>query len=136
MTNPSANFPTRLESLVGTSHVATDSAARSNYAVDEIIPSAVAQPSSPQEVAEIVRFAALEKLALIPCGARTKLRLSLPPSPYDIALDMTTLNQIVHYDPGALTLSVAAGTPIPKLNPTLLQPHQFPPLLPPSYSLT
>jgi len=136
MTNPSANFPTRLESLIGTSHVATDSAARSNYAVDEIIPSAVAQPSSPQEVAEIVRFAALEKLALIPCGARTKLRIGTPPSRYDIALDMTSLNQIVHYDPGDLTLSVGAGTPIEKLNAHLLEHRQFLPLLVPWYSRT
>ncbi len=134
MTNPSANFPTRLESLIGTSHVATDSAARSNYAVDEIIPAAVAKPSSAEEAAEVVRFAALEKLALIPCGARTKLRIGTPPSRYDLALDLTALNQIVHYDPGDLTLSVGAGTPIEKLNATLLEQHQFLPLLVPWYS--
>src|SRR5712675_1390978 len=98
MTNPSANFPTRLESLIGTSHVATDSAA-------------------------------LEKLALVPCGARTKLQIGLPPSRYDIALDITALNQIVHYDPGDLTLSAEAGTPIEKLNAHLLEHRQFLPLL-------
>src|SRR5216684_1032940 len=134
MTNPSANFPTRLESLIGTSHVATDSAARASYAVDEIIPAAVAKPSSAEEAAEVVRFAALEKLALVPCGARTKLQIGLPPSRYDIALDITALNQIVHYDPGDLTLSAEAGTPIEKLNAHLLEHRQFLPLLVPWYS--
>ncbi len=136
MTNPSANFPTRLESLIGTSYVVTDPATRATYAVDEIIPSAVSIPTSPEQAAEVVRFAALENLALIPCGARTKLQIGLPPSRYDIALDMTALNQIVHYDPGDLTLSAEAGTPIEKLNAHLLEHRQFLPLLVPWYSRT
>jgi len=130
----STNLVPALETILGASHVLSDSAAHANYAVDEIIPSAVAIPASAEQVAEIVRFAALEKLALIPCGARTKLRIGMPPSRYDIALDMTALNQIVHYDPGDLTLSAGAGTPIVKLNATLFEHHQFLPLLVPWYS--
>jgi glycolate oxidase FAD binding subunit len=130
----STNLAPALEAILGTSCVLSDPAARASYAVDEIIPSAVAIPASAEQVAEIVRFAALEKLALIPCGARTKLRVGMPPSRYDIALDMTALNQIVHYDPGDLTLSAGAGTPIAKLNATLFEHHQFLPLLVPWYS--
>ncbi len=136
MTSPSTNLAPALEAILGTSRVLSDAAARASYAVDEIIPSAVAKPASAEEVAEIVRFAALEKLALIPCGARTKLRIGMPPSRYDIALDMTGLDQIVHYDPGDLTLSAGAGTPIAKLNATLFEHHQFLPLLVPWYSLS
>jgi glycolate oxidase FAD binding subunit len=135
MTSPCTNLGPALEVILGTSRVLSDFVARSNYAIDEIIPTVVAKPSSPEEVAEIVRFAALEKLALIPCGARTKLRIGLSPSGYDIALDMTSLDQIVHYDPGDLTLSVDAGVPIAKLNDTLLEHQQFLPLLVPWYSL-
>jgi len=134
MTNPSANLPTRLESLIGTSHVVTDPAARASYAVDEIIPSVVVKPSSPEQAAEVVRLAALENLALVPCGARTKLQIGAPPTRYDIALDITALSQILYYDPGDLTLSAGAGTPIEKLNATLLEHHQFLPLLVPWYS--
>jgi len=130
----SPNLAPALEAILGASHVLYDPAARATYAVDEIIPSAVAIPASAEQVAEIVRFAALEKLALIPCGARTKLRIGMPPSRYDIALDMTALNQIVHYDPGDLTLSAGTGTPIAKLNATLFEHHQFLPLLVPWYS--
>jgi len=130
----STNIATRLESAIGSSRVVTDAAIRAAYAVDEIIPSVVAKPSSPEEAAEVVRLAAQENLALIPTGARTKLQIGRPPTRYDIALDLTALNQIVHYDPSDLTLSAEAGTPIEKLNATLLEHRQFLPLLVPWYS--
>jgi glycolate oxidase FAD binding subunit len=136
MTSPCTNLALTLEAILGASRVLSDPAARASYAVDEIIPLVVAKPSSPEEVTEIVHFAALENLSLIPFGARTKLRIGLSPSRYDIALDMTTLDQIVHYDPADLTLSVDAGVPIAKLNGTLLEHQQFLPLLVPWYSLS
>ncbi len=125
-----------LESILGASRVLSEPATLAAYAVDEIIPSAIARPASAEEVAEVVRFAAQQNLAVMSCGARTKLSLGNPPSRYDIALDMTALNQIVHYDPGDLTLSADAGTLIAKLNATLLEHNQFLPLLVPWYSLS
>jgi FAD/FMN-containing dehydrogenase len=136
MTMTSVEFTVRLEAAIGASFVQTDPFSRAAYAVDEIIPSAVAKPSSPEQIAEVVRFATLEKLALIPSGNRTKIAIGMPPARYDIALDMTALNQIAHYDPGDLTLSVDAGTPLAKLNATLLDHNQFLPLLVPWYSLS
>ncbi len=136
MMKASTNLGPALEAILDASRVISDPAARASYAVDEIIPFAVAKPASAEEVAEIVRFVALEKLALIPCGAHTKLRIGMPPSRYDIALDMTGLDQIVHYDPGDLTLSAGAGTPIAKLNAALFEHRQFLPLLVPWYSLS
>src|SRR6266852_4850596 len=134
MTKTSANLAARLESLIGASHVTADPSICADYAVDAILPSAVAKPASAEEVAAIVRFAALEKLAIVPCGNRTKLRIGMPPYRYDLALDMTALNQIAHYDPGDLTLSVDAGFPIAKLNALLFEHKQFLPLLVPWYS--
>jgi FAD/FMN-containing dehydrogenase len=134
MTTTSASFSANLASLLGPSRVLTDPVPCAAYAVDETIPAAVAEPASAEEVAEIVRFAALEKLAVIPCGNRTKLGIGMPPSRYDIALDMTALNKIAHYDPGDLTLSVDAGFPVAKLNVALLEHKQFLPLLVPRYS--
>ncbi|HEY6945131.1 MAG TPA: FAD-binding oxidoreductase [Candidatus Acidoferrum sp.] len=134
MTNISSSLASRLESAIGASHVVADPAVCSQYAVDEIIPSVVAKPASAGQVAEIVRFAALEKLALIPCGHRTKLAIGMPPSRYDIALDMSGLHQIAHYDPGDLTVSVDAGLPLANVNAALFEHHQFLPLLVPWYS--
>jgi len=136
MTNSSSRIPARLESALGPTQVASDAATCANYAVDEMIPSAVAKLSSTDEIAEVVRFAAREKLAVIPSGARTKLRIGQTPVRYDIALDLSALNKIGHYDPGDLTLGVDAGMPIAKLNDTLFEHQQFLPLLVPWYSLT
>ena len=136
MTAISMNFAARLESLIGPSRISADAAARACYAIDELLPTAVAKPTSAEEVAEIVRFAALEKLALVPCGNRTKLAIGMPPSLYDIALDMTALNQIPHYDPGDLTVSAEAGIPLAKLNSALNEHNQFLPLLVPWYSVS
>ena len=75
-----------------------------------------------------------EKLAVIASGCRTKLHLGAAPSRYDIALDMSGLREIAHYDPADLTISVGAGMPIAALNATLFQHNQFLPLLVPYYS--
>ncbi|HKW35908.1 MAG TPA: FAD-binding oxidoreductase [Candidatus Acidoferrum sp.] len=133
MPSASSKLAARLESAIGASNVIADLAVCSQYAVDEVIPSAVAKPASAEQVAEIVRFAALEKLALIPCGHRTKLEIGMPPSRYDIALDMTNLHQIAHYDPGDLTVSVDAGASFNDLAAPLYKQKQFLPLSVPFY---
>lgn len=128
-----ANFASRLESAIGASHVTADAAGCAEYAVDEIIPGAVAKPTSAEEVAEIVHFAALEKLALIPCGNRTKMAIGMPPSRYDIALNMTGISKVAHYDPGDLTVSVDAGANFNDLAAPLYKQRQFLPLSVPFY---
>jgi glycolate oxidase FAD binding subunit len=128
-----ANLPARLESLIDPSRIVADPAVCAEYAVDEMQPAAVAKPASAEEAAEIVRFAALENVALIPCGNRTKLGIGMPPARYDLALDMTGLNQIAHYDPGDLTLSVDAGTNFNEFAVPLYNQKQFLPLAVPFY---
>lgn len=130
----STNLGDRLASIIDASRVHSDSAVLARYAVDEVIPAAVARPGSAEEVAEIARFAIAENLAIVPVGSRSKLGIGMPPTRYDIALDMTALDQIAHYDPGDLTLSVDAGLPLAKLNAALAPHRQFLPLLLPFYS--
>ena len=136
MTASTTTIAARLENLAGASHVLAQPADCEGYLVDSVVPAAVVRPASPEEVSEIVRFAASEKLAVIASGARTKLGLGMPPARYDIALDMTGLRHIAHYDPGDLTLSVDAGMPLATLNAALNEHKQFLPLLVPYYSQT
>lgn len=133
MTSVASTFAPRLESAIGASQVLADPEVRSQYTVDEVTPSIVAKPTSAEQVAEVVRFAALEKLALIPCGHRSKLEVGMTPSRYDIALDMTGLHQIAHYDPGDLTVSVDAGAGFNDLAAPLYKQKQFLPLSVPFY---
>ena len=98
------------------------------YEVDGKRPAAAVRPGTAEEVAEIVKFAAAEKFASHPTGARTKLGIGMPPARYDLALDMTRLDQVIAYDPGDLTLSVEAGVPLAKLARYSRRARQFLPL--------
>ena len=133
MNTTAINVATRLESVVGAARVNGSSEFCTEFAVDGLVPSAVAVPASSAEVVQIVRFAKSEKLALIPCGRRTKLGIGMPPVRYDIALDMTGLNQIAYYDPGDLTLSVDSGMSLTELSDALAQQKQFVPLAVPFF---
>jgi glycolate oxidase FAD binding subunit len=120
--------PARLPDIVGSEHFSSDPAELSPYAVDGRVPAAVVRPGSKEELVEIVKYAASEKLAIIASGARTKLRIGLQPNRYDLALDMTRFNRVIAYDPGDLTLSVEAGVPLRNITATLGERRQFLPL--------
>jgi len=124
----SASVPSRLCEIVGAANVASDFAQLATYEIDRKLPAAAVRPGTSEEVAEIVKFAASEKLALVATGARTKLGIGYAPSRYDLALDMTRLNKVIAYDPGDLTLSVEAGVPLAKLAQVLAEHRQFLPL--------
>jgi glycolate dehydrogenase FAD-binding subunit len=128
-----ANLAAKLQSLLGETRVTAAEDSPTSFAVDGIAPAAIIQPASAAEVAEVVRFAASEKLAIVSCGSRSKLELGMPPARYDIALDMTGLCRIAHYDAGDLTLSVDAGMPLRQLEQALAEKQQFLPLAVPCF---
>jgi glycolate dehydrogenase FAD-binding subunit len=132
--NPaSASVAARLDSVAGADRVNGSPEICDKYAVDGVVPSAVVKPSSGEEVAEIVRFAKSESLALIPCGNRTKMSTGMPPERYDFALDITGLNKVAYYDPDDLTLSVDAGIGLADLAQILSKKNQFVPLTVPFF---
>src|ERR1700719_3038381 len=99
MTAVTNNIASRLESLGTTPQGLADPSDRESHAIDGCVPAAVAKPDSVEEAAGVVRFAAREKLAVVPVGARTKLSIGATPFRYDVALDMSAVNQISQYDP-------------------------------------
>jgi glycolate oxidase FAD binding subunit len=116
----------RLGDIAGNANVLNDPAQLAAYEIDGKVPAAAVGTAT--EVAEIVKFAAAEKLAIVTSGARTKLGMGFAPSHYDLALDMTRLDRVIAYDPGDLTLSVEAGVPLHALGRTLAEHRQFLPL--------
>jgi glycolate oxidase FAD binding subunit len=128
MAPTTTNLEARLASIVGAERIQADPQKLATYAVDEIIPTVSAQPATAEQAAEIVRFAIAETLAIIPVGNRSKLAIGMPPARYDIALDMTGLNRIAHYDPGDLTLSADAGCTLAIISAALTPQKQFLPL--------
>jgi glycolate oxidase FAD binding subunit len=133
MSSPAKATPSRAAEIVGATNVTDDLAQLAAYEVDGVRPSAAVRPGAADEVAELVKLAVAEKLAVIPMGARTKLGIGMPPKQFDLAIDMTRLDRVISYDPGDLTLSVEAGIPLAKLAATLAQHKQFLPLAVPFY---
>ncbi|HXN23381.1 MAG TPA: FAD-binding oxidoreductase [Candidatus Dormibacteraeota bacterium] len=118
----------RLEKLLGSSRVRSDATTLADYEVDGKKPAAVLYPGSVEEVAAAIGFAAAEKLAVIPTGGRSKLRIGAPPSRYDLAIDLTQLNRVVAYDAGDLTVGVQPGVRFGELSRVLGEQKQIVPL--------
>ena len=119
---------TRLEEIAGSAYVVTDAAEIAAREVCGVQPSVVVSPADASQIAEILRFAASEKLAVIPTGGCTKLGIGSPPSRYDIALDLSRMDRVLAYDPHDLTLGVEPGVRIEDLLRTLAEKKQFLPL--------
>jgi len=128
MNAASTTISSRLTEIAGPSNVVADPAQLGAYEICGKSPGAAVRPGTSEEIAEIVRFAAAEKLSVVPTGARTKLGMGLPPRQYDLALDVTRLDRVIAYDPGDLTLSVEPGTPLRRLEGVLAGHKQFVPL--------
>ncbi len=103
------------------------------YAIDGLVPSAIVRPASAEETAEVVRFAVADKLAVLPLGSRSKCEMGMPLERYDIAIDMSALRGIAHFDAGDLTLSVDVGMPLRELEIYLKDHRQFLPLAVPCF---
>jgi glycolate oxidase FAD binding subunit len=120
-----------LESILGPERVFAHDEA-SSYAVDGMVPQAVALPSTVEEVAEVMRLAYRERAAVIPWGGGTGMSVGNLPQRYDIALSLTRLNAVVEHEPADLTATVLAGKTLADFQDHLSSAGQFLPLDPPS----
>jgi glycolate oxidase FAD binding subunit len=106
---PQSGVRSELAALLGESKVTSEPAACAAFAVDGKSPACVVYPPSPEQVAALLRYAADHELAVLPCRNATKLDTGNPPQRYDIALSLKELNQVWHYEPADLTISVEPG---------------------------
>jgi glycolate oxidase FAD binding subunit len=134
MSTRASTVVAQLAEMVGDPNFVANPSELAPFEIDGKRPSAAVRPGSAEEVAEVIRFAAAEKLGVIPTAARTKLAIGLPPQKYDLAVDMTGLDRVIAYDPGDLTLSVEAGVPLRKLSGVLAERGQFLPLAVPFFA--
>ena len=98
------------------------------WSVDLKLPKALVRPSESSEIEQTLRGAHETDLAVIPLGGRTMLDLGMPPTRYDIALDLSHLTQIVDYEPNDFTITVEAGMTLADLQRHLAMNGQFLPL--------
>ena len=121
----------QIERVVASMNFVSDAVALAAYSVDGLRPAAAARAATAAEAAEVLCIAAAEKLAVIACGARSKLGIGAPPSRYDLALDLSRLDKVIAYDPADLTLSVEAGIRLADLQKVLAEQGQFLPFATP-----
>jgi glycolate oxidase FAD binding subunit len=120
-----------LEHLLGAQHLRTDVETLVRFRVDGRSPSAVAEPASAAELAEIIRWARENKAALAPATSGLYLPLGNPPAALDLGVSLARMNRVVHYDSADLTLTVEAGLPLAEAQRRLAEHKQFLPIDPP-----
>ena len=117
----------RLQSIAGADGV-TPAAKLSAFAVDGLTPQAAVAPSTYEQVAEVMRYAHAEGLAVIPWGGGSHMHIGNLPSRYDIALSLSRLDQIVEHEPADLTVTCQAGITLAALQRRLRPDGQLVPL--------
>jgi len=120
-----------LAGIVGPAHIATDEAACRGAAVDGITPKCVVSPQSAEQVAGVLKIAAETNLAVIPFRNATKLGMGNRPKRYDVALSLNALNNVWHYEPDDLTMTVEPGINLGDLQRLLARHRLSLPLDPP-----
>jgi glycolate oxidase FAD binding subunit len=101
------------------------------YTVDGLTPQVAVSPSTPEEVAAVLAAAAQQEAAVIPWGGGTSMAIGNAPRRYDVALDITRLNQVVAHEPADLTVVVQGGARLQDLQDYLAGSGQYLPLDPP-----
>ena len=102
-----------------------------DYTVDGCIPTAVALPSSEEQLASILVFANSQGLTVTPRGNGSLSTLGNPPGSVDIVLATTGLEPLIDHRPDDLTVTVGVGVSFGALQERLAASGQWLPLDPP-----
>ena len=98
-----------LTDILGKKNVITDPDVMPEYAVDGVEPKAVVFPKNTEQVAEVVKFANRENLAIVARGSGTKMAMGNPPKKLDMVVCTARMNHMLDVDTSNLTMTVEAG---------------------------
>lgn len=98
-----------LAGIVGQEFIKTEHNAIAEYAVDNATPKAVVFPANTQQVADVIKYANQENLAVIPRGSGSKMVMGNPPNRLDIVVCTSCMNHMTDVDVANLTITVEAG---------------------------
>ncbi len=119
-----------LESLLGSEAVLPCERSAA-FAVDGQVPQAAVTPGTVEQVAQVMRYAHGDGLAVIPWGGGSHMHIGNVPRRYDIALSLSRLDKVGEHEPSDLTVTCQAGITLAALQRHLGQHEQFVPLGPP-----
>ena len=98
-----------LAKIAGQDRFKTDPGVTAQYAVDGVIPKAVAFPRDTRMVAALVQCACRGNLAMVPWGSGTKMAMGNPPRRLDLVVCTARMNHMLDVDTANLTITVEAG---------------------------
>jgi glycolate oxidase FAD binding subunit len=90
----------------------------------------IAFPRHIEELSEMMRFAALEKLVVIPAGAGTWLEMGNQPVRAHLVISTAQMNRVLEYEPADLTATLEAGCILAQFNAQAAEHRQQIPLDP------
>ncbi len=125
-----SNLLSKVERIVGSENLSYSQEGFLGFAVDGKIPRLIINPSSPDEISEILRVANEEWASICPWSQGTKIGIGNIPTNVDIILSISRLSRIIEYDHGNLTVTVEAGVKLSELQKALEEKKQFLPLDP------
>ena len=102
-----------------------------DYSIGSFVPTAVARPTSVDQVSAVLDLAHRNNVSVYPYGGRTLTHLGNNPSRQGIALEMRGLNRMLDFQPADLTVRAQAGMTIAELDAALAQDGKYVPLAPP-----
>jgi glycolate oxidase FAD binding subunit len=100
------------------------------HAAAGVVPRRVVEPSTVDELIDLVQQARRAGEAIVPCGNASQLDLGWPPTRYDLALSTRGLARIIAHDAADMTVTVDAGVTLTDLDRTLAPAGQWLPLDP------
>lgn len=110
-----------LRAIVGPDHLHPSTP---NDAIDGMLPTAVIEPGTPEELARALKLATTAGLHVIPRGGATKISWGNPPRAAALIISTHRLNQIIEHAWADMTATVEAGCPLAQLQQTLAQHGQ------------
>lgn len=97
-------------------------------AIEGVMPRVVAEPGTPEAVAEILKWCNRDRLSVVIRGGGTKLGWGQQPRAIDLVLSTKRLNRVLAHADGDLTATVEAGASIRDLNLQLAHHRQWLPV--------
>jgi glycolate oxidase FAD binding subunit len=119
-----------LRTRLGSAEVRTGAGLEA-YRLGRGVPQAAALPRDEAGVAGALRFASEAGLGVVPWGHGSYQSIGLPPSRYDLALDLRGLDRLVAHEPADMTTTAQAGIRFGELQSRLAAHGQFIALDPP-----
>ena len=98
-----------LSEILDQDFVKTDPEVTARYSVDNVAPKAVIFPENAEQIAEVVKYANRENLAIVPWGSGTKMGMGNRPGRLDLVVCTKRLNHMKDVDSANLTITVEAG---------------------------